>query len=507
MRRSRYCLVVFFFVFLSIQHRYVLAQEGEASKGEPEAKNSEENVVEPLEPWFKVEPLENPPPHSPEAVIAPKEDHEQQRKLLLEESFLDEDEPLVEQGPIVKKELEKPFIEIERKKLTKSQQHRIQVVKKRLAQESRRYWKKVQKTLAEDPRRERELRMCSVNVANYGEFKDVKRILQKISKFKLQKLEQSLVQAITEVNCDIVALQGIIGRNRATAETALEKLSKKISKKEATYRSYLLESGHKYARQGFLVRSEVEVVRTWAFTDTLLPRFEVFERTKFPRAPSAIWLKVKKKGGELNKEGGAETKEVVFLTMQLQDDLILRKAETEVMKMQLAEGIRQLVETQANDNPQQIWVIAGDRVGLRTSPSAQILTGRLRLAEFKSEGKCRRLDNVSPGESTYECGEGAHYPASLVGLLSTTTTWLSPLQLRMKEENGEKVRSYVRKKPRPPVLSSKDRLAQSAEIYMLPRDLQYALMEFGKFGEYAVGKKKVANQLIGSPLLWVDINW
>ena len=383
-------------------------------------------------------------------------------------------------------------------KVVKRQRMRI---KKALEDRQRRasIWRRsIRETGLLDPRGEPEVRICSLNLNNFGLKSEVKRVLKNKRRPKLKKTFRSVLEAIPKANCDVVAVQAIIGKTIVKAKEGLALLSAKLSEDTAyQWKEYVGSSNSKIAYNGFLVNSDkLDVQGTITHTDKLLPRFEEYNEKKFVRGPFEIRLRVKGKGHK------TADKNLILVNMHLQKGLLLREPEPEALPMQMAEGIRQLfslIRKQVADSKSTIFVVLGDRSSPRNSPSNYILNGSLQLADFGVNRLCKF------GEQGILCEGKPNRPRELFSVF--TDVFSTSVSYVKRAVEGEE--KWFRKKPTPKeVFEQKTaRISQTADIYLLDRHLKYARIGPSSNGSFMTGTEAVLNNLEQSPLIWVELNW
>lgn len=372
------------------------------------------------------------------------------------------------------------------------------VLRLRLEQ-AKNYWK--------DPREEGEVRLCSVNLNNYGLPIEMGRLLPKTALLRRPALERSILRGIKKARCDVVAIQGVVGRDFSSARQGLEMLSTKLQKQtQLPWKIYTAGSGYRLAQHGFLVNeNSVQVLAIISHTDKLLPRFGPFEEEKFVRAPLELQMKVSGKGK-------AEHRSLSLITFVFQKTLNVKPRDPEVMRMQMAEALRQLVNL--NDQiidpfKPPIVIFLGDRMTPNFSPTNQVLEGRLLLTDFGPEGHCK-IDQ----KEKIICNPNPQYPKTLFGLFANDMRTLAKTAPGVRDSNSNSGNPQVNKfTPGNKKASAANRIDAAllndltADIFLLQSDLSYAWATQRIPGHYQIGFEKIANGLKESPLIWVELNW
>lgn len=384
-------------------------------------------------------------------------------------------------------------------RLSKQQKKRIEEVRERIRQRALDYRKDLWRLRMADRRGSAEASFCGVNFNNYGTQSDVNRLLRGNDRALHRKKERSLLKQISRVGCSVVAVQGIMGKDRASATEAMRYFAERLSEDtEQHWESFVGDSNHKLAYNGFLVNTDrVSVINFASHTDKLLPRFGPFQEKKFLRSPVQLAVRV-------SSEDGSSFREFILITTDLQKALVVRTPEKEIVRMQQAEAVRQLVEISKRETKtvgDPIVILFAERNASRYSATAKLIEGTLYLTEFRNDRNC----TLAEDQNGYTCNESRVAPKELFGLLSEG----SPA---MPDFVREKVGEDYRWKPVDPKALEKQRplpaeIERTTEIYMRQADLPYAWRKDNSPGRYAAFSAPVDNGLEHSPFVWVVINW
>ncbi len=243
-----------------------------------------------------------------------------------------------------------------------------------------------------DPRGEVELTVCSQNLENYGVLRDVQRRDQKITAGLLADKEKGLVQRFIKAECDVIAVQELLGKTEDDGNVALTQLALALRKR--SNRFFEVKAGpsnDKLLRVGFLVaKDRADIVNSVSYVGVELPKLTAKEKPRyFSRGPLEIQLNVKPRG-----ESFAKTVSLVTFHFKSQaggqgDPTGL---EWETYRMEMAEALRRVVESRhskAFTSGESIVILLGDRNANFDLASAKILEGVLTLKNFQGEGQCR----------------------------------------------------------------------------------------------------------------------
>ena len=468
---------------------------------EPIATHQSEQVVEPLDAWVPIAPVETP---TPLATPKPKDSEETPPA--------DSDVPDAAELESVETNAVLPEDAANQKALSDAlHERRIQLTKTQRARLKRariarfKVYREQEKALGinesaqSDPRGEPELRVCTANLNYFGGVDDFKRVF-KAAKLPLRKRrERSTVTAATAMKCDVLALQGILARDDKSAKLVLSNLAKKLSRETGSnWTGYPSEANRDIVRNGFLIRDGAATVESnHSYTELKLTSFGPFQLKQFPRSPFEILLTVPGKGKN------AQPKKVMLLNFDFAATFGDVKHEPETNRMQISDGLRQIVHTElANFEPEEapVVLILGHRSVGRVNPGTQLLEGKLRLAEFTSNGGC-----VLTAENKTQCRPDITHYKEFFGV-SSEGFLVKPIVKTERTEEGEK-RKLVFPSEKKDKQLLKQTAERTAEIYTNNESLDFALEKFGLPGRYKAGTAPLQNELPNSPLIWLELNW
>jgi len=507
-----------------------------AAEKPEESQNAEvkaPTVIEPLDPWYHFKGLKNPNPEEAAAKKAAEEKLEAEAKT---QAAVDTEktaaeaplEKVKEEAAKIEKKKEEESIEhilnfgeegedgffedtdeayieeqagnaLERSvSLTKEQAMRVSRVQKNYLKRVASQRSLQRKAATADARGEVELRVCSVNLNNYGAQAEVARILRAAGTRARRVKEKSIVAAVAKLDCDVIAVQAALGATVSAARAGLRELGAKIQEQTGGHwEAFVGASNHKLCYNAYLVNLDrATVMGTTTHTDKFLPRFGIFEEANFVRAPYEIIL-------DVESRDGSGSKEVVITNFQFQRSMSLGKPEQESMKMQMAEAVRQIVELgqfRLDTRGGSIAVVTGDRVNGREMPSSLILEGRLQLTDFKGDDPCKLAVT-----SRHVCDPFPSRAKILFGVLGESIK--PPVIEKQEFKKAKPVKKIKGKKKQRKKSPAAQQIDRTNEIYFLQKDLPKVQKEANVSGIYSAGGIDVDNGLPDSPLLWVDLNW
>lgn len=420
-------------------------------------------------------------------------------------------------------------------KLTDSEGSRIDQAYIQMMQRVELENKKRWQSLFKDRRGEKELRLCSVDFNGYGNFTDVKKILRDKAPASVGKRGRELLEAIVQARCDLVAAQGLIGQGIGRLEAAVDVFAKKLSKRTKNDWRYLVGGAQsKNGFEGFLYRVQlITVMEMVTHDDKILPETAIAQIETFPRPPLQLSIRVRGKG-----KSEPRVLEIFNVNFSGNPEGDLQESG----RMILAEGVRQIVDFLqgvAARTEKSIFIVVGQRVSGRRSPTARILEGTLRLSDFNEGGKCSLVPQHK--NMSASCSDALNRPLNLSPLLENSfaerkTTWKeisqrwreikeaqaeeASLALAAAAEDGENApeeaagdeaqESDAAQGLAPEAVDDPTKKAERgmcSDIYMFPKDLKIAWRKHYTPGRYMVGTEAADNGLKDCPLVWVDLNW
>lgn len=483
-----------------------VSSKSESSSGASSSSSSQDatptpdEMVEPLDAWVVVKPKNysvSVASSSSASVLSKRSSSSQSAPKYL----FDIDEALLKEAvdeDAAKNNKGVDQSAYQRKKaLTATQKLRVRAVTARYLRSVAEVQARLNEFFSRDSRGPSELTFCSLNVNNYGLKPEIQKILRARGMKNLKKREKSFVSGISEVGCDVIAVQGIIGRNRHYAVEGLTAFAQLIAEGTGRiWRGYLGDSNHKFAYNGYLVTEAVKVVSVSSYNKLLLPRFGIFEEDQFFRAPVELDIVVTGKNGSKNKK-------VKIFTMHLQASLTGAAKEKIPSQMQMAEGLRQLIEARQRrfdprDSP--ILIVAGDRGANHYSPVARILEGFYRLSDFRSDGGC-----VVSKVGKVTCAQPINRPRQLFSVIGGGVP--NPPTQQVKNEEGKLQVVLAPAWEQEVKRSLNQRWAAFADIYLSVTDLPLAWAKPTSELEYASGAIQMKGARLETPLVWVKLNW
>jgi len=481
------------------------------SESEESSSENENGEIEPLDSWYVPTPI-------PIATLKPesqKKEAEKPAELTSEDANSDDDEE-DDDDPVELENVEtdstlpeqaanaaamKSALRPRRIQTTKLQKRRLREARinrhRVMAEEA--HVLGLDQVKVGDPRGSAELQICSLNLNNYGTVKDFTRIFKLSQLPRREKTELSALRAITARNCDVVALQGVLGQSDSNAEDAMSQFAKKLKKRTGgDWEFYLGSAGRGIVRNGFIYKNGLgEVVKQKSFGDVPLLNFAPFTQKEFGRAPVELILRVPR------KNGAGSTRDIIFLSFHFQQGFVDKILEPETSRMQLADAVRQIIHSeQQSYSPDEppIAVLLGDRSGPLEAPATQLLEGRMRLLDFTQNGGCE-LD----ASNKVQCKTPPTHLKEFFGM-STEGILVEPKVKKVKVDDVEKEKLVYPSKKKE-AAAFKERREKTSEIYVLGPDVVFFQAEVNQRGRYISGIERVRTGLEKSPLVWATLNW
>lgn len=380
--------------------------------------------------------------------------------------------------------------------LTKREQKRFETLKKIRLEIAKEQAKKLgippKNNL--DPRGNPEITVCSINANNYGT-KDIwKSTFRRSDIPKRTVMRRTIIKAIREAGCDLIAVQNILGKDDADALQSSQEILGYKTEERAGWKTILGAVNREVSRNAILYRDKLKLVATEKFTGSRLTSFGSFRLDQLGVPPLRAVFEVRRAGSD-------ETRNVSVTSFTLKNSVNFSSDETEVRRIQLAEFIRTQTASikRAESEAETIVILAGNRAGSADSVGTQILEGRYKLADFLSDGACS-----FNADGTISCLREKMRPKELFGVVGSS----SP-------ESFKAVMQGIKIKP--PGLSKKGKSAApdlmtkigllASEIYMDGADYYLGLSKAGAPGKFDLRVIPVRTGLPESPFLALRLNW
>lgn len=270
----------------------------------------------------------------------------------------------------------------------------------------------------EDPRGEPDLVVCSQNLKLFGTFQSLKQKSPQYTQREHDIKIAELVERFAAVNCDVIAVQEIIGRTQEIAEAGLQELVKELQR--VTNRFYDLRVGPPAEggmTLGFLVaKDRATILNALSYARVELPKLSPKEKPRvFPRTPLEVQLSV-------NSRESSQSKTVTLVNFHFKskrgEATDPTGLEWETYRMEMAEALRRIVEQRhksAFASSETMLILLGDRNSNFDVASARILEGSLGLSNFRANGGCRLSKR-----GLAICKAETEMPRRLFSVLTTT---------------------------------------------------------------------------------------
>jgi hypothetical protein len=275
----------------------------------------------------------------------------------------------------------------------------------------------------EDPRGAVDLVVCSQNLKMFGTVETMKQKLASYSAREHDIKVEELVDRFAAADCDVIAVQEVLGRTTELAEAALNDIARTLQRR--TNRFYEVRVGPPAEggmALGFIAaKDRISIISTLSYARVELPKVSPKEKPRvFARTPLELQATVSSRDSNFpktvtivnfhfkSKRGGAA------------DPTGL---EWETYRMEMAEALRRIVELRHKNSfasSDTILMLLGDRNSNFDVASARILEGSLSLSSFRGEGACRLSKRGLP-----ICKAGTALPKRLFSVLTTSKSVLA----------------------------------------------------------------------------------
>lgn len=335
-----------------------------------------------------------------------------------------------------------------------------------------------------DPRGLPELTICSQNLDNYGTPMMMKQRKRGFTDYDYEEKEDALLSRFVKNKCDVIAVQEILSKDKATGVELLKDFALKLRKR--TNRNFDVaasESNDPKLRLGFLAATDRgEILNRISYNQVELPKITTLQKQRmFSRGPFEIQMVVKGRD-----EAPAKQLSIInfhFKSKSTQGGTDPAGLEFEPVRIEMAEALRRIVEVRHGASFQtgkRLLVLVGDRNSNFDTASARVLEGQLTIANFQEDGVCRLSKRGVP-----LCKLNTVQPQELFSVLTS-----DPQTKRQKGTHlYAKVFSWI------------------DDIIMPAESLSFAYRTMGVEGDYDSGIVNEFPKASDHAMTWVTLNW
>ena len=345
--------------------------------------------------------------------------------------------------------------------------------------------KKPRPTVAagEDPRGPSDLTVCSQNLKMYGTYSTIKARNPAYTKSDHAQKIAALVERFDAANCDVIALQEVMGEKEVEAKAALDELAKQLGKRDnRVFLSRVAPPAEGGMTLGFLVAEDrATILSAISYAKVELPKLAEKQRPRlFLRTPMELQLSVpSRNSGEL------KTVSLVNFHFKSKRGAAADPTglEWETYRMEMAEALRRIIDArhkQSFATSESLLLLLGDRNGNYDVASARILEGTFALASFRKDGGCRLSKRGIP-----ICKSGVALPQRLFSVFA----------------RNERVHSL------PGTFSYEGEYSWLDDIMMPSESLPFAWKSPFREGEYDSGVVYNPKSASDHALVYVKLNW
>lgn len=330
----------------------------------------------------------------------------------------------------------------------------------------------------------------------------------------------SIIDATIKVKCDVLAIQGIAGRNYSVVQETVDYISKLLENKAGPkFRGVAGEVGKHYRSSAILWNEEhVSLIDANPATGRGLAKMDLF-----PNRPLVINVMVR-------GVDGSESKELVLINYDLSTGGGFFIKPDVNHQIEMAEMLRVFaVKLQTTfEQREPIVSLLGYRAGGKYAPQSRVLSGRLRMSNFAqddlvvedpeeskdaSEAELEEDGGATSGrciindKGELKCDAGVlGFPQVTFGVLSERLLDDDYSILKLSKWN---ISTFYYSKPEQSKIRQmyKEQREKYSEIYLFSRDLRYVKQHYQVEGMYIGGFEDVKTGVPESPLVWTELNW
>lgn len=337
--------------------------------------------------------------------------------------------------------------------------------------------------VGEDPRGASDLTVCSQNLKLFGTYNTLKARNPKYTRDEHAEKISALVERFDAANCDVMALQEVMGEKEADAKAALDELASQLGKRDnRTFSSRVAPPAEGGMTLGFLIANDrATILNAVSYAKVELPKLAEKQRPRlFLRTPMELQISVSSRQDQ-------EVKTISLVNFHFKSKRGAASDPTglewETYRMEMAEALRRIIDSrhkQAFASSDALLLVMGDRNGNYDVASARILEGTLVLQEFRTDGGCRLSKRGLP-----ICKVGTSLPQRLFSVFA----------------RNERVHSL------PGTFSFEGEYSWLDDILMPAESLPFAWKSAFTEGEYDSGVIYAPKSASDHALVYVKLNW
>jgi predicted extracellular nuclease len=317
----------------------------------------------------------------------------------------------------------------------------------------------------------------------YGTFNTLKARNPAYTRQEHAEKISALVERFDAVNCDVIALQEVMGEKEADAKAALDELAAQLGKRDnRVFSTRVAPPAEGGMTLGFLIGNDrASILNAVSYAKVELPKLGEKQRPRiFLRTPMELQISVPSREGH-------ELKTISLVNLHFKSKRGAASDPTglewETYRMEMAEALRRIIDQrhkQAFASSDSLLLVMGDRNGNYDVASARILEGTLVLKEFRTNGGCRLSKRGVP-----ICKTGTTLPQRLFSVFA----------------RNERVHSL------PGTFSYEGEYSWLDDILMPTESLPFALKSAYSEGEYDSGVVYAPKSASDHALVYVKLNW
>jgi len=232
--------------------------------------------------------------------------------------------------------------------------------------------------------------VCSQNLKNYGPLNIVKSRVKDATPASLAAQEKALVSRFMGAQCDVIAVQEIVGKTDSEALTSLNQLASALTSASGReFTTVIASTGDGFIRNGMLLaKDRTTLLQAITYQNVELPKLMAQQKPRFFERPP---LEV-----QIEARLANETKLITFVVYHLKSRANAKGDATalswETYRMEMAEALRSIVLNRHKESFQtgnSLLFVLGDRNANFDLATAKILEGQVTLNDFRVDGPCR----------------------------------------------------------------------------------------------------------------------
>ncbi len=404
-------------------------------------------------------------------------------KALLED-FDDSDESAVEKrvstaGRVFKKSV---LSRIELKRIEKAR-----IVQKRVRREQD---EKARRMIGTKERVPITARLCMGSFSSLGFPSDVARVSKEPGD-SVSRVWKNFVREVGVVNCDFVAMTGLVSRTKTKAHEFMTKTASLIKRFDEKNWKYGVSTSEGMGFFAYMYNPAVfQLKEVEEMQSVILRRGGIFEEQHLVNAPIEMVFE------DLR---ATTPQQMRFFIFDFRNFRKLASLPSHPYLLQMTSALNELSAKRSKNEPDERILLFGSIWESRNSPAYQVFSGQLQMEDFLSDAACRfyTSDEMKEEEGVFTCDNDKleRKPQTLFGIVydfaSKTSTGKSSAGQSLKSQKGSQKKNLA-----------KTEITSDIFIHISSLGMQKPQE---KNGEPPIGISEIGTSQYPASFKWVDV--